>query len=250
LIKEDGEALKEELSSVLIHKLASGISPSQNITEEKLAKLIDDCVAQLVNPENLDTLGATVLVGRNEFYRKSILSYLTSHTKIEDTAFGQGFSAAISYLKTFEEAGYKLEGEFFVKEANLVPAKCFMGNVAYVLPKDHGYKLKKIRIAREDIKIGKRIRPQGSGCHPHLSNDHSTGWGQLCLGDFNPSAFIISKDFDRVAFKEALSGIEETLSVVNYNSSYFDSGRFAPSSLAKDKIMTVKSSGPRKLKKV
>lgn len=170
-----------------------------------------------LNIENISYL----CLNQSNMYRRMI-SKIMSRKKIdENRAFERGMRIGSRFNSALYEAEYvyNSDNNVWEKEVNIIPTLCMRNNILYQIPENKNkYFVKKLIF--DFKKLQRRFYIEAEAYHPNINSSRN-----VCIGESLNNKFETILNYEN-SFKtecyDFLIEIEEALTVVNFDSSYWN----------------------------
>lgn len=196
-------------------------SYSYEIGPRDLVQFITEIINNLFfYPEDLSSNMNNFLFLKNNLYRKTIATLLRKNNGEIRNAFQRGLSIGSKFFNALKILGYKIEGDnsVWVKDINLIPEFFLYGRNKYRLKESHReFHLKRVGFDPARFNSDKFHFLAMETNHPNVSS------GVVCVGDQTHDDFrrlLLNTNTTSDDFCNFLINVENTISVINFDSSY------------------------------
>jgi len=214
-------------NDLMISLLARIMRQVKESTKELTPRLILNIIHEGMNKMYGNTLNSThqrVLYNQSNLFRKTIIKMHKQNETLADAAFDRGMTVGTKVFAGLIQSGYvpQKDGKL-IKEVDIVPEFFINNDNYYKIPdlKEHRrYYVKNIIFDPVQLSRQTSLKLIADAKHPNISDSGKS----ICIGSENVALYekIIKKeDTDSDDLVELFTEIEESLKVINFDSSFY-----------------------------
>lgn len=235
---------KDDLVSVLYELYKKIDEPSSKLTSKERMNLfykvlrnklqhtlrinLDDMIKSATsNAENSSAGNFYSITASNRLQQAAILNLINKMKTERDKGYKDGIQGGLSLFVALYQAGYNLDSEtgMCYKNVNIVPKLFYRNERLYRIKEEcRIWKVEKLTINPQDfISCTTHVFPIISiAMHPNID-----GGKRVCVGNDLPSLWLRARgEMDSKLMVQFLKKLEETLEIINFDSSYTKPGDY------------------------